>query len=262
MRYQRSACAAAMFAMSISWVMAADLDSVVVLTGNNRLVTLDLSNPGAGPTSAPRIKGLAEGEKVLGIDHRPANGRLYAVTSAGRILTVKPGTGRVLAEVALTGATLSGAGFGLDFNPVPDRLRLVSDANQNLRSNVDTGATFSDLALKGFAATAAYTNSFGTPDPTRTTRLFGIDSVNDQLYLQNPPNNGTLTPVGALGVDVTAVNGFDIAGPDDTVTPADVVALAVLSTTGTAPVFSGPLVPICVATRRYTASMRVPAPPL
>ena len=39
--------------------------------------------------------------------------------------------------------------------------------------------------------------------------------------MQNPPNNGTLNDVGALGIDVHAVNTFEIVGPD--------TALAVLS---------------------------------
>ena len=37
-----------------------------------------------------------------------------------------------------------------------------------------------------------------------------IDHSTDKLYLQSPPNNGTLTEVGALGIDVTNMNGFDI----------------------------------------------------
>ena len=39
-----------------------------------------------------------------------------------------------------------------------------------------------------------------------------IDPSTDKLYLQAPPNNGTLVEVGSLGVDVVTDNGFDIGG--------------------------------------------------
>ena len=40
--------------------------------------------------------------------------------------------------------------------------------------------------------------------------LYGIDSQTDTLVIQNPPNNGTLVPVGALGVNTNDEVGFDI----------------------------------------------------
>jgi hypothetical protein len=42
--------------------------------------------------------------------------------------------------------------------------------------------------------------------------LFDIDVNTDKLLLQNPPNNGTLSEVGSLGVNIEATNGFDIGG--------------------------------------------------
>jgi hypothetical protein len=56
---------------------------------------------------------------------------------------------------------------------------------------------------------AAYTNSFGG---ATTTTLYVIDSDNDMLYIQNPPNNGTLTSGKSIGVNIEASNGFDIGG--------------------------------------------------
>ena len=121
-------------------------------------------------------------------------------------------------------AMLSGTAFGVDFNPMADRLRIVSDAEQNLRANVDTGATTTDAELNraAFAATAAaYTNNFAG---STATTLYVIDTQKDRLLTQNPPNDGRLNDVGALGIDVSAVNGFEIVGPD--------TALAVLSPAG------------------------------
>jgi Domain of unknown function (DUF4394) len=154
---------------------------------------------------------------------RPANGRLYAVTDSARLYTLDAGTAVATMAGMLTAdgadasnpfAMLNGASFGVDFNPVVDRLRIVSDAEQNLRANVDTSATTTDSALNRapFAVTAAaYTNSFAG---SAATVLYVIDTQTDRLLVQNPPNVGTLNDVGALGVDASVVNGFEIVGPD------------------------------------------------
>jgi hypothetical protein len=56
--------------------------------------------------------------------------------------------------------------------------------------------------------------------PTRTTQLFGIDSILDTLVLQNPPNNGVLTTIGSLGIDFGSTGGFDIFSPSSGVNTA------------------------------------------
>jgi hypothetical protein len=204
------------------------------VTTDNRLLTFKTTSPGTLDANVA-VTGLQGGETIIGIDIRPANGRLYAVTDAARLYTIDATTGAATAAGALSAdaadmtspfAMLSGAAFGVDFNPMADRLRVVSDTEQNLRANADTGATTTDAMLTrgAFAVTAAaYTNNFA---PSPSTVLYVIDTQNDRLLTQNPPNNGTLNDVGSLGIDVAAVNGFEIVGPD--------TALAVLSTT-TAP---------------------------
>jgi hypothetical protein len=200
------------------------------VTTDNRLVTFKTASPGTLDTNVA-VSGLQGGETIVGIDVRPANGRLYVVTDAARLYTLDATSGAATMAGMLSAdaadatnpfAMLGGATFGVDFNPLADRLRVVSDTEQNLRANADTGATTTDgtLTRGPFAATAAaYTNNFAAP--TATT-LYVIDTQNDRLLTQNPPNNGTLNDVGALGLDATAVNGFEIVGPD--------TALAVLST--------------------------------
>lgn len=168
------------------------------------------------------ITGLQGGETLVGIDARPADGKIYAVGNlggTGRIYTIDPQTGAATfvatlaadpADLTAPYTALAGAEFGMDFNPVPDRLRLVSSTGQNLRINVDTGLVTTDGDLNGPVTSivgSAYLNNFAG---TTTTTLYGIDSGTDQLYVQNPPNNGTLVAVGALGLDVDAVLGFEI----------------------------------------------------
>jgi hypothetical protein len=200
------------------------------VTTDNRLLTFKTTSPGTLDANVA-VTGLQGGETIIGIDVRPANGRLYAVTDAARLYTLDATTGVATMAGALSAdaadatnafAMLSGASFGFDFNPLADRLRVVSDTEQNLRANVDSGATTTDAMLVrgAFAVTAAaYTSNFVG---TTATTLYVVDTQNDRLLTQNPPNNGTLNDVGALGIDATAVNGFEIAGSD--------AAFAVLST--------------------------------
>lgn len=210
-RFKRLFVAAAAVAASQAASLPAQAESVVGLTTTNALVTFDSTSP-MNASLPIDITGLMLGEQILGIDLRPATGALFGLASSGRVYTLNPGTGAATFVSMITGASLSGTSFGVDFNPTVDRLRVTSNAGQNLRINVDTGAVIVDGALNGATtnlSASAYTNNFA--GATRTT-LFGIGSAADMLYTQAPPNSGTLTAVGALGVDTSAVAGFDISG--------------------------------------------------
>jgi hypothetical protein len=181
-------------------------------------------------TKTVSITGLQAGETLLGMDFRPATGRLHALGSTARIYVIDENTGVATVSATLTAdpadttapfAGLSGTRFGFDFNPVVDRLRVVSDTDQNLRINVMTGATTTDGNL-AYAASgdpntgknpnlvgSAYRNAFSG---AAVTELYGIDSNADALVTQDPPNAGTLNTDGPLGVDTTDQVGFDISG--------------------------------------------------
>jgi len=179
----------------------------------NNLLIFNPEKPTA--TIAKPITGLANGETVVGIDFRPVNGQLYAVSSNSRVLTLNTSSGAA-AVVATLSTPLAGTSFGVDFNPTVDRIRIVSNTGQNLRVNPADGAATVDGALNpGTPAVtgAAYTNNFAG---ATSTMLYDIDVNTDKLYLQNPPNNGTLVEVGNLGVNVEAANGFDIGGTSNT----------------------------------------------
>ncbi len=191
--------------------------SVFGLTTRNQLVRFDSSTPNVINQSS-FIWGLASNEELIGIDFRPANGMLYGVGSFGRIYTLNTQSGMATFVTSLTnsvtGAPLSlmGTEFGVDFNPVPDRLRVTSNQGQNLRINVATGVTVVDGMLNQasgspFIVASAYTNNRAG---ATTTTLYNIDSVSDMLTRQVPPNDGTQVNVGMLGMDVSALAGFDI----------------------------------------------------
>lgn len=198
---------------------------LLALTDSNNLVSFNSAFAPKLCTNAP-INGLQGGESVLGIDMRPSDNNLYALTSGGRLYTVNQSTGTVALRATLTagvtnGVTdqfraLDGTNYVISVSPVADQLRVVSDRGTNLRVNLDTGATFTDTALSGPASTVtagAYTNSFAG---TGTNTLYEIDTANDRLVIQGraPANasGGVISPVGSLGItgDVNAVAALDI----------------------------------------------------
>ncbi|HKU42297.1 MAG TPA: DUF4394 domain-containing protein, partial [Polyangiales bacterium] len=138
---------------------------------DERLITFNRGAPGK-LCSASSLSGLAPGEKLLGIDVRPADGQLYALGTSGALyrLSVSDAraslVGNLLADAADTSdrfAGLPGAQLGLGWNPVADRLRVLG-GGLNLRVNPATAATTTDAALSGVSdlgpLEAAYTNSF------------------------------------------------------------------------------------------------------
>lgn len=123
--------------------------------------------------------------------------------------------------------------FGFDFNPTtlqPDtsmRIRLVSTGGTNLRMNSNTGqivAVDTNLAFANgnspFVDAAAYINN--APTIGGTTALYDMDSRNDAMLLQNPPNAGTVTSVGPFGAGINANSGigFDIYTTPGNVDPS------------------------------------------
>jgi hypothetical protein len=267
-----------MFALGLSSPVGADIAGTPVtvvirdddrvgdtlaLTSTGRIVSFDRASPDV-LRHAVVPGGLSAGEVIVGIDVRPRDAKLYALTSRARVYTVEPATG-ALAQVSSLAAdagdatepfaALSGAVFGVDFNPVVDRLRVVSDTGQNLRINVDTGRTFTDSAIRGAATgltAAGYENNHA--DACRT-RLFAIDPATDRLVLQDPPNDGTTTAIGRLGIDAssavldlaTAPSGAStglailVAGGASGLYAID-LATGAASLTGTLPLQSGEIV--------------------
>ena len=233
---KRFVALAALAAVMVSLVLSGAAQgqpapTVYGLTANNALVRFAGNAPGTIQATTP-ITGLQGGDSITGIDFRPANGMLYGVGSSGRLYTINLQSGAATLASTLSAAP-SGAAYGVDFNPVPDRLRVVSDEEQNLRVNVDTGEAMVDgtLAYAGGDANAGtsptvvaagYTNSVA--GATMTT-LYVIDSGLDILARQDPPNDGVLNTIGALGVDASALVGFDIA-------PAGNAAYAAISMSG------------------------------
>jgi hypothetical protein len=156
--------------------------------------------------------------RLLSIDLRVADGKLYGLGTNGTVVVIDPATGRTTAKPKLQTPPPSGVRVNIDFNPVVDRLRIVGEDGTNLRANVDDGSVLVDTKLNfpvpppgspdpGTPAVlaAAYTNNF---KGTTATLLYDITAA-DLLYVQVPPNGGTINTVGPLGINVNNF-GFDI----------------------------------------------------
>jgi hypothetical protein len=217
---------AGVMALAIAAPAAAEPAAGVSASGDI-LLTFDTTSPGTMTGHA--ISGLQPGEKIRGIDVRPATGGLYGVgivgstsPDTGRLYTLDPATGAATAvapgAVPFSAALIDGSSYGFDFNPLSDRIRLVNNDDQNLRLNPNNGSlTMTDATLHHSPAAteqvvaAAYDRNFaGAP----ATTLFGIDYINDSLVRQGgvdgspSPNLGELTTIGPLGL-VTANKNTD-----------------------------------------------------
>ena len=195
------------------------------LTADQQLIRFREDRPRLHRAVGP-ITNLSGDTSLVGIDFRPATGDLYGLGNAGGFYTLDVDTAEAtfVSQLNVNGQPLAldGASFGVDFNPTVDRLRVVSNTGQNLRINVDTGAAIVDGGLNfpgtppapntpalGLTA-VAYTNN--DADATTGTTLFDLDTANDQVVIQLPPNAGTLTLTGKLAPaqDVALDTGFDI----------------------------------------------------
>ncbi len=153
------------------------------------------------------------------------NGTVYIIdpqTGAASVV----GTAGLVAFVTTAGAVVDlppvSAGYGFDFNPTVDRIRVVTGSGLNFRVNPNNGApvdnnanaadgTNPDGGINGGPAgstgvtAAAYTNSFGQSLTGGVTTQYVIDATSNSLFIQNPPNNGTLTAAQTI-----TLNGDDV----------------------------------------------------
>jgi hypothetical protein len=193
---------------------AAQATTLLGLTADGHLLKIDSETRRA---AAPmRITG-ADG-RLLGIDQRPSDGKLYGVTDTGQIVTIDPMTARATQVSRLNMPFQSGGRAVVDFNPVADRLRLMGMSGISFRINVATGEVTRDGDLKYQAGSpwaetrprvvaGAYTNSMAG---ATATQLFTVDTLSRSLNLQAPPNDGVQQPKGEIAPSLPTGVAFDI----------------------------------------------------
>ena len=187
----------------------------------NTLVVFRAARPDL-VTRTTAVTGLPAGEHLVGIDFRPADGRLYGLGTGSRLYLMDTTSGAATPlGAAMFVPALVGTAFAVDFDPVADQLHVMSDSGQNLRLDpltdtvvgVDTVLAYASGDLHDGAAPviagAAYTNSTAS---ATTTALYGIDAGLATLVTVPVPNSGQLTTVASLGVPTTTAVGLDIDG--------------------------------------------------
>jgi hypothetical protein len=207
--------AAAIFVAGTFCATSAGALEIVALTDANELLRFDSASP--QKTSMVAVQGT--GARVLGIDVRPADGKLYGLDAAGAIYRIddKTGFSEKIAELSVPLENRDRA--IVDFNPQANRMRVIGPGGQSLRVNVDNGQAVVDGRIayaKGDAndaktpsvTAAAYINSVaGAPQ----TQLFDFDSANGVYVVQDPPNDGTLATIGETGLPAgTPIDAADI----------------------------------------------------
>lgn len=185
-------------------------------------VRFDSATP-ATPEQLDLISGIGAGESIFGLDFRPADGRLYALTvddvAVGRLYRVERSTAAATFLCTLAAdpsdltnpfTSLSGGPFEIDFNPQADRLRVVGAGGANFRVNPSTCLVTTDASLNPGTPEVTGVGYTNPQAAATSTLLLDIDTSVDSLLQQNPPNNGTLVPIGSLGVAAVAPAPFDI----------------------------------------------------
>jgi hypothetical protein len=175
---------------------------IFALTTDNTLYFLA---PGSTTyQSLGRIAGIG-GNDLVGIDFRPADGRLYALSDGGSLYTinfnVSPPTATLVS--ALTPRFPSGFQSLMDFNPVVDAIRLiggdtlnyavVKGANNILNTTaVQTSLTYAagdvNVGKTPKVCGGAYTNNVAG---ATTTIFYAIDYDQDTLVTIADKNNGS-----------------------------------------------------------------------
>ena len=189
--------------------------------GGTSLVSFDTQRPERAWTGRA-LTGLVQDTRLVGIDFRVQDGKLYGVGDQGGIYVLDVKRSRAYLQerprVALDGSDA----YDIDFNPAADALRVLTAKGANLRVPFATpSATVVDTPLTRPAPAptpgtvpatrvtgAAYTNN--DLDASTATTLFVVDTERDQVAVQSPANAGTTAPTGSLGVDAVGDVGFDI----------------------------------------------------
>lgn len=203
----------------------AELIYGVTTLGSPLLVSFDSATPGS-LTTIGAISGLLAGHTLRGIDFRPSNGLLYALSNsdatrtAAQLYTVDLTTGALTTVgggLTLTGNTSSV--ISLDFNPVADALRVVTSSDQSYRVNANTGALIAqDISISSVvtAVGIAYTNNVAG---ATSTTLYAYDYAADRIGTigsvggtPTSPNTGQYFAVGSSGISADQTLGFDISG--------------------------------------------------
>jgi hypothetical protein len=187
------------------------------IDGEMHLVKFAESDPSKVTKST--ITGLATGEHLVGIAFRAKDTKLYAVSSASRLLVLDTASAKATAVGPKFVVPLVGQAFGFAFDPSADEARVHSDLAEDLRvdpqtgwlSGNDPGLVFRNDDRFAAESPSVVANAYSKP-PIAGGKgtLYAIDADHDILGVLPVPLAGEVVTVGDLGVDVEGPAGFDI----------------------------------------------------
>ena len=183
-----AALAAAVIAPSAAH--AAEGFTAVTSTGD--VVTLH-SDTGPGLTAIHKVRGLAAGERIVGLDRTPT-GELLGLTTAGNIASVDRATGRARPKFPAPVTTAVAADAPLTFAVAPDgaSARIITPG-RDLVVNLATGAATNASGLT-FAVGDPHAGAQAAPslDYAADGRLIGLDAAQKAYAVQTAPGAATL----------------------------------------------------------------------
>lgn len=199
--------------------------TVLALSSNNQLYSFNAADPGTLST-ALAINGLTAPEKIIGIDLRQSDRKLYALSDASKLYTLDVNTGATTAVSTLSTPLTASVSYTMDFNPLiastgtaSNRLRLIGDDDSNAIVEVETGTVTASTPISGtpdpIVVAAAYSGNYRG---STSTSLLVIDRANAALSEQtitpstSNPVLGVLTRISELGIMLAGHAGFDISG--------------------------------------------------
>lgn len=188
---------------------------VIWATAGKRLLMFTSDAPSS--VDARDVAGLAQGEQLVGLDYRK-NGALYAVGTTSRLYSLAT-TSAIASKVSFApfAEPLDGTAFGFAFDPVSDLARVTSNTSENIRLEAETGTVTNVDGPVHFATgdtNAAAVPLVGAVAYAADGTGYAIDAKTGSLARIVDSYSGQIRTIGTLGVAVTDVAGFDIAGKD------------------------------------------------
>lgn len=143
--------------------------AIYAVTLDNRLLLFGSENPGTISRTV-NISGLPFLNRIVGIDFRPSNGKLYGIGNDSRVYTIDPGTGVATAVSSARFephiASFFDIHFGMGFDPVTERIRLIAaESGMNWSIGPDDG-----VAVRGKDVRYAV----GDPNEGRKPAILGL----------------------------------------------------------------------------------------
>ena len=196
---------------------------------SNKFALFHSLSPGTVVRELP-ITGLLLGDRIVGMDFRPLDGKLYGVGTDSRVYVVDTITAVASPVGPVFTPTVDGEHFGMVLDPATDQIRLQSaESGQNLRISPATGQVVAEDAVLAFAS--GDPNEAQTPAVAATAistgasaTTYGIDWLLDVFVRMTDPASGQVTTVGSTGVTTAPCAALDFA--------ADGVLYASMTTSG------------------------------